>query len=211
MHLELSEVLACPACGPPQVMVAVVAEGHGTRVIHGFLGCPACDSRFPIRHGTVHLREGGDAERGESVSHPDLPDSPASLLGAVLSLGVGSGRLLLSPALAGIGRELAELVDRWEVVSLVHAAPAEEELHERLTRIVLPDDGRVPVLGGRFQAVALSGSPGPERLTQYAWALAPLGRLGVLAPGAIAPETLREAGLELVASDARVAVASRPS
>ena len=55
MLLELSEILACPACGPPQVMVAVVHESAGHRVTHGFLGCPACDSRFPIEEGTVHL------------------------------------------------------------------------------------------------------------------------------------------------------------
>ena len=32
MLLELSEVLACPQCGPPQVMVAVVQESVGHRV-----------------------------------------------------------------------------------------------------------------------------------------------------------------------------------
>ena len=55
MLLELSEVLACPRCGPPQVMVAVVHESVGHRVTRGFLGCPTCDSRFPIeeRAGNV--------------------------------------------------------------------------------------------------------------------------------------------------------------
>ena len=106
---------------------------------------------------------------------------------------------------------MAELVDRWEVVSLVYAGPEEGELHERLTRIVLPDDGSVPVLPARFQAAALSGSPGPDRLSRYVRTLAPLGRLGILSPGTVSAKTLREAGLELVAADERVAVASRLS
>lgn len=211
MHLELSEVLACPACGPPQVMVAVVSEGRGSRVIHGFLGCPACDARFPIRLGTVHLDAGEDAGGSDGGHSGELPDASATLLGAVLNLGVGSGRLLLAPELAGIAREVATLVERWEVVSLVHSGPEEGEFHERLTYIVLPADGRVPVLPGRFQTVGLAGGAGENDVTQYARALAPLGRLGILEPESGSAEALREAGLELVAADERVAVASRPA
>ncbi len=190
-------------------MVAVVSEGRGSRVIHGFLGCPACDGRFPIEQGTVYLGEGEPDAAAEPVEPPPLPDEPAVLLGAVLDVGRGSGRLLLAPELGAVAEDLTRLTERWEVVSLLQAGPAPSEPGERLTHVVLPDGGDLPVLPGRFRAVALAGSPDSPDLARYAKALAPLGRIAVLAPDEETAGALSEAGLEVMAADSRVAVAAR--
>jgi hypothetical protein len=147
----------------------------------------------------------------DPVEPPALPEEPALLLGAVLDLGRGRGRLLLAPELAGLADALTGLAERWEVVSTLRDGPdpGAPEPVERLTHVVLPRGCEVPVLPGRFQAAALAGSPDPGRLSQYARALAPLGRMAVLVPASDTAEAIDDAGLDLVAADARVAVAVR--
>lgn len=213
MLLELSEVLACPRCGPPQVMVAVVHESVGYRVTSGFLGCPTCDSRFPIEEGTVHLQRQEQGEQSEaSASSPvSLADESAMLIGAVLDLEQGSGHLLLGPELSEVADAVAALAERWEVVSLNSVRPAHTDRSTNVSRIVLPEGESPPVLHSRFGAAALAGDPAPERVGQFAAALRSLGRLAIVAPGPGAVGAMQEAGLEVIAVDQRVAVASRRS
>lgn len=217
MLLELSEVLACPACGPPQVMVAVVHESAGHRVTRGFLGCPACDARFPIEEGVVDLtrEENGRGDTrlpDASLAAPGpTSDETAILVGAVLDLSRGSGRVLLGPGLAGIAVAVGTLAERWEVVSLVGARPAEVSGYDRISRLIVPEAGRLPLLRGRFGAAALAGDPSADRLREVAAALVPLARLAIVAPGTGVVSAMQEAGLEVIAADERVAVGSRPS
>jgi len=216
MLLELSEVLACPRCGPPQVMVAVVHESVGHRVMRGFLGCPTCDSRFPIEERAVHLQEqeSGDRPKAPSSSGSSgvsLAAESAMLIGAVLDLAQGSGYVLLGPELSEMADAVASLAERWEVVSLGGVRAADAAQSANVSRIVLPADGSPPVLPGRFGAAALAGDPAPDRVRQYAAALRPLGRLAIVAPGPGSVGAMREAGLDLMAGDERVAVASRRS
>jgi len=213
MLLDLSEILACPVCGPPQVMVAVVYESVGHRVTRGFLGCPTCDSRFPIEEGAVHLlRQELRESPGVSASSPiPATEEAAMLVGAVLDLARGSGHVLLGSELVAIADAVAGLADRWEVVSLSAELPAHAAGSTNVSRIVVPDGESPPVLPGRCGAVALAGDPPLDRVRQFASALGPLGRLAIVAPGPGAVEAMQEAGLEVIASDDRVAVASRRS
>lgn len=207
MRLELSEVLACPSCGPPQVMVAVVHASVGHRVTSGFLACPACNARFPVVEGVVQLAGEAVPSRQTGVEEP-LPADSAVVLGAVLNLASGSGRALLGPGLTPIADEVASLAPGWEVVSLaISQLPAGES--RNLSRVVVSGDEPPPVLKGRFGAVGLAGDVRVERAREFAAALGPLGRLAVVAPGADAAKAMKEAGLELLAADDRVAVASR--
>jgi uncharacterized protein YbaR (Trm112 family) len=208
--LELSEVLACPACGPPQVMVAVVHEAEGHRVRRGFLGCPTCDSRYSIDEGVVQLGEREfQPSSEESASPPEcVPDGGALLVGAVLDLARGHGYVLLGPELAGMADEVAAVAGGWEVVSLAPArSPAAKSAN--LSRIVMPESAPLPALPGRFGAAALAGEQEAERIREFANAVGSFGRLAIVAPGPGAVAAMREAGLEVLASDERVAVASR--
>ena len=211
MLLELSEVLACPRCGPPQVMVAVVHESVGHRVTRGFLGCPTCDSRFPIEERVVHLQPQGSGEQPEASfpSRVSLAHESAMLIGAVLDLAQGSGYVLVGPELSEMADAVASVAERWEVVSLGGGRPAHMAPSANVSRIIPPAGGSLPVLPGRFGSAALAGDPTPDRVRQYAAALRPLGRLAIVAPGPGSVGAMREAGLDLVAGDERVAVASR--
>ena len=213
MLLELSEILACPECGPPQVMVAVVHEALGHRVTRGFLGCPACDSRFSIEEGAVHLvrQESRDSRAASMTPTVPVPEEAAMLAGAVLDLARGSGHLLVAPELATIVDAVAALAERWEVVSLGAIPSNHGGQSVNVSRIVVPDGETAPVLAGRCRAAVLAGDPSSHRIREFARALGPLGRLAIIAPGSGAVAAMREAGLEVIASDKRVAVALRRS
>jgi uncharacterized protein YbaR (Trm112 family) len=225
MRLELSEIIACPSCGPPHVMVAVVAEANGPRVRSGFLGCPACQSRFPIEEGVLRLADpqnSGDAEtETEPVREPvEAMDAcpvdaerEAILVAAVLGLGEGHGCVLLGPGLAPIAPEVAAIAGRWEVLSLVTASRFAADGPGNLSRVVVNESEPLPVLRGRCAAAATTGDA-PGRFDglsagAFAAALSPLGRLAVVRPGPQSEEEVRSAGLRIVSVDPRVVLAAR--
>jgi uncharacterized protein YbaR (Trm112 family) len=215
MLLELSEVLACPRCGPPQVMVAVVHESVGRRVRSGFLGCPACDSRYPVEEGAVYLtardEDGPDAASGPPDPFDPDPAEGAVLLAAVLDLTGRSGYVLLGPGLEGLAGATAAVSESCEVVSLASGGEIPAAAESELSRIVGCGEAPVPVLSGRFTAAALAGDADERLVREFARALGPRGRLAVLHPAPGAVDAMREAGLEVIAADPRVAVASRAS
>jgi uncharacterized protein YbaR (Trm112 family) len=214
MLLELSEVLACPLCGPPQVMVAVVHESVGRRVRNGFLGCPACDSRYPVQEGTVLLTARPEDAPPEDAVEPtgslDLaPSEGAVLLGAVLDLASRPGYVLLGPGLESLAGATAAINETCEVVSLATSRELPADGTTDLSRIVGCEVETLPVLSGRFTAAALAGDPGTRIVLEFARALGPRGRLAVIQPSPGAARAMREAGLEVIAADPRVAVASK--
>ena len=224
MRLELSEIIACPSCGPPCVMVAVVAEASGPRVKSGFLGCPACQSRFPIEEGVLWLVDRDDPGAGESEAdragepvggldaHRADTEGEAILVAAVLGLGEGHGCVLLGPGLAPIAAEVAAMAARWEVLSLVTGSPPAVEGPENLSRVVVGLEA-LPVLGGRCAAAAVAGDAAGrfegERAGAFAGTLSPLGRLAVVRPGPESEQEVRRAGLRVVSVDPRVVLAAR--
>ena len=212
MLLELSEILACPVCGPPQIMVAVVHESDSHRVTNGFLGCPACDSRFEIIAGVVHFSPADGTAGPEATARAPvgpLPEGSATLISAVLELQRGSGYVLLGPGLEGLAQAVAALAERWEVVSLGRRAADGTEDLAPLSRLITGEGGPLPLLPGRFAAAAMHGDVGVDELRHVAAALRQAGRLAIVSPGPVAVEALREAGLGVLAADARVIVAAR--
>ncbi len=212
MLLELSEILACPVCGPPQIMVAVVHESESHRVTSGFLGCPACDSRFEINAGVVYFTPADGTAGPEAMARAPvgpLPEDSATLLAAVLELQRGSGYVLLGPGLGGLAQAVAALAERWEVVSLGRRAAEGTEDLPSLSRLITGESEPLPLLPGRFAAAAMQGDVGVNELRHVAAALRQAGRLAIVSPGPVAVEAVREAGLGVLAADARVIVAAR--
>lgn len=215
MRLELSELIACPVCGPPRVMVAVVREAAGPRVHSGFLGCPSCEARFPIEGGALYLsKDPGEATPagrtvGPAGAGADAHSAETIMIAAVLGLGEGSGCALVGPGLARMAAGIAEVAGGWEILSLVEAGGAKPGDPENLSRVIISGLESPPVLAGRFPAVAVKGDGAPARVAAYASCLAPLGRLAVVRPGPGSAEAVLAAGLRVVVSDARVILASR--
>ncbi len=130
-------------------------------------------------------------------------------VGAVLDVAAGSGPLLLARELGEIADAVAGLAESWEVVSLSDAGAERPPGAPNLSRIVVSEDGSPPVLAGRCGAAALAGDPRPDRIVRFAAALGPMGRLAIVAPGPGAAAAMREAGLEVMASDDRITVGSQ--
>ncbi len=220
MHLELVEILACPRCGPPQVLVAVVHEAEGHRVRQGFLGCPACDSRFPVGSGTVRLRWDADdplaaqaltASEDRAISA--APPGTAVLIAALLGFERGRGTVLIGPALSGAADEVASLAEGWEVIALQTPASADDGRippATRATRLIVEPGDRLPLLPGRLQAAALAGELTAVRVAEATRVLVPAGRLVVLAPAGGETAILEAAGFAVRASDDRAILATRP-
>lgn len=237
MLLELAEVLACPRCGPPRNVVVVVHEQAGRRVREGFLGCPACEARFPIRAGTVRMR--AVPERAEAGSdpqpqpepagegaHPPAGGAEASLIAALIGHRGGGGVVLLGPGLEGAASALAGLLPGTEVVTLLTGDRPSETPVEALkgvpggegrtaeaagagvSRLEVASGERLPVLDGRLLGVAAAGGLGPPP-AEAARALCPGGRLVMLGPCGLAGSGWTDLSLERLAGDDRAVVARR--
>lgn len=197
MFIELSEALACPACGPPQGLVVVVDRLDGRRVMEGFLGCPICEARFPIRTGIVDLAHPTDA-----VPPPELdPKQTAVMIAALFDIRDGNGYLLLDEALGPVAAGVAEMTGGCEVIALAGPEYGHRESIEAddgWNDSMAPGTSRVtgagrslPVQNGRLRALAM-GQPTEARLRDAIRALAPDGRLVVMQPTAETRELLRE-------------------
>jgi len=100
MHIEMTELLRCPACPRPEgraaFLVLATAEMRGRAVQRGTVGCPVCGAEFPIRNGIVDFREQGAGGREQTPVAP-APRSllPAPDLQALLDLSSPGGYVVL--------------------------------------------------------------------------------------------------------------------
>jgi uncharacterized protein YbaR (Trm112 family) len=207
LFIELSEALVCPACGPPQGLVVVVDRLDGRRVIDGFLGCPICEARFPIRTGIVDLAHPTDAVPPLELD----PEQTAVMIAALFDIRDGDGYILLDEALGPVAAGVAEMTGGCEVIALAgteygHSEPG--DTHDAWNDPLAPGTSRVagagrslPVQSGRLRALAV-GQPTEARLRDAIRALAPEGRLVVVQPTAETRELLRELPVQPLADEA---------
>ena len=213
MLLDLTEILSCPACGPPNRLITMVEVAEGRRVARGTLGCPLCAQSYAIEQGRVRL--GPFILESAAEARPDVVDSGAGddaadagddaadsataretaiLLAALCDLACATGYVVLGPGLRRAARELRNLAPALEIVSLAHGGvgPASTNLVS------------LPFLDDRFAAVALLAN-GPFDLVEAARVVRVGGRvvvLGALPPGEEPPAP----PLRLLAADRRASV-----
>lgn len=146
MRIELSEMLACPRCGPEQGVVLLVDEFRGRRVLSGRLGCPECDGRYPVWAGVVDLSAGpSEGEAGPEAEAPSLPVTEpdggrepdggggggdegelAVEVAALLDVPNRKRPVLLGPRLGASAARVAELAEGVEILLLVEGGRASE-------------------------------------------------------------------------------------
>jgi len=89
MNLVLTDVLACPRCGPPFGLILLADSMRERRVLEGVLGCPNCYGRYPVRGGLADLR--AVPEGAPAVSAGEGPGTPSGEAGAGPGGGTAAG------------------------------------------------------------------------------------------------------------------------
>lgn len=203
MHIELTELLCCPRCGPPHGLIAFVDRMADRRILDGRLDCPICETRHSVRDGIVYLEAEGDATAdgsGATLPGPDAAAIAAALLGPPENAEI----LLLAGGATRLGPGLAEL--RPDAAVVTWGAPPASR-HERVFPVVPGRGPRPRLRPGRLGGAVLTRD-GEEWLPDVGQALAAGARLVVLDPdpGLAAPP---EARLTELASNARAWVGVR--
>lgn len=229
MYIELAEVLVCPICrsrhdeGTLQGLVAVVGELHDRKVISGWLGCPACEARYPIKDGAVCFAPAPPEDRDRSGGGPSTTRSPpgsseqqadtALLVAALLSLHEVAGCVLLGQGLGTMAEELSRLAPTSEIVALRsrEEGPVSPPT-AGVTRLSDTAEGSLPLRAASISAAAILGAR-EDAIAETARVLRPAGRLAVLGSSPARAEAilslLRTAGLDPIVVDPRAIVARR--
>ena len=167
MHLELTELLTCPHCGPPHGLIAFVDRMAERRIVEGHLDCPVCERRHPIREGTVYFdapSRAGDSgiSGGDSGAGKDAAGMAAALLGPT----AGPETLLVVGRTAGLAAGIAALRPQATILSFGETGEAG---HERVHHFVSADAEEAPVLPvrpGRLDGAVITGPTADDQAEQ---------------------------------------------
>lgn len=213
MNLLLTDVLACPRCGPPFGLILLADTVVERRVLEGVLGCPSCHGRFPVRGGLADLRaEPGPTPPAPQGAPPTDAQERALRLAALMGLesGGSAGRviaLLVGPA-AAVAPALAALSQEAEVVAADPGVVGRAD-SPRVSRALLA--ARLPFHDRSLRGVTLSGEASAELVQEGLRVLHPLGRMVVEDAGAEARASVERAGGRVLAAEGSVLVAgARP-
>jgi len=203
VHIELTELLCCPLCGPPHGLIAFVDRIEDRQILEGRLDCPICETRHPVRDGIVYLGEDGDETADPSGAMPPDPGA-AAIAAALLGPPKEAEILLLAGRATGLGPALADLRPDAAIVAW---GPPPASRHGRVYPVVCRTVTRPRVRPGRLDGAVLTRD-GEKWLTDLGRVLAPGARLVLLDPDP-APAVPAEARLTELASDARAWVGVR--
>lgn len=209
MHILLTDVLACPRCGPAFGLILLADRVEERRVLEGRLGCANCREEYPICGGEVDLRfparPGGAAEPARALSADERALRVAALLGARAS---GEWVLLIGFG-ADFAKNVSVLLPEIEVIALAVNPVGSGQEVPGVSRVVAGPD--LPFQLGKLQGVALAGGTEAAGIAHLAGVLAPTGRLLIEEPSPGAVEHLWDAGLQILLQDPGALLAARAS
>ncbi len=212
MHLLLTDRLTCPRCGPEFGLILLADRMVERRVVEGVLGCPNCRDQYPVKGGFGDLRpppRGASASgfAGAPEARPDDSEEATRLL-ALVGVAQGPGTIVLAGAPARHHRAFAAGIDGIHVVALDAALTAWPDV-SGVSRLMA--GSTLPLYGRSMRGVAVDGRLGGDVVTEAARVVAPRGRVVVVqADEEEAAETLRSAGLQVLAREGGTVVAARP-
>jgi uncharacterized protein YbaR (Trm112 family) len=205
MHILLTDLLACPRCGPRFGLILLADQLENRQVIEGRLGCPNCRESYPIAKGVADLRHPlapALPVLGALRPDPERAFRTAALMGVTEA---NATVLVIAPTLE-LPASISELLP---AVHLVATSPLSALPPAPETEVVsLTTAGeRLPFRDRSMRGVALLGVLSPHLLEEAARVLATEGRL-VIEP---APEevsaVLTEAGFQVYLEQGGVVVA----
>lgn len=211
MHVSLSDLLVCPACGPEWGLVLMPGSLRQRRVEAGALGCPNCRSRFEIRDGVARLATGETFDAGGAWR----PGDGAVRIAALLGLGDRRGAVVLAGPASAHGPALAELVEGVEIVVLEPPAatdaggPGAAGADGRGAGASRLEVGAfIPLRTGGTSGVALTGGA-TALAAEAARVLGPGARLLVDPADEAVRAALSAAGLRVLAKEGEAVLAGR--
>jgi len=204
VRLELTEVLACPHCGPEHGLIAFVDQMDARRITAGRLDCPICEQRHPIRGGVVYMRGSDSTDVGDSTCTP-TDSGMADLAAALLGAPTGPEILFVGPGLASVATSLADMRPLSSVLAYADPLP---EWHERVHWIVPAAGAPLPMRSARLHGVVVVGTDSVEP-AEAGRILVPGSRLVILSPGPEVPTFLPVGPVRELASDSRAWVGVR--
>jgi uncharacterized protein YbaR (Trm112 family) len=210
MHILLTDILACPRCGPDFGLVLIADRVEERRVLEGRLGCPNCREQYPVRGGALDARLGGGAADAspspDAAAEPVAPDAEAAVrLAALLGLADARGTVLIAGPGAALAGEVAALVPELEVVALVAEPDAAEEV-PGVSRVAA--GAGLPFRARTLRGVALTGGAGPALLAEAVRVLQPGARLLVEGADAGTVGTVSALGAQVMLAQEGTVVAS---
>lgn len=203
MYLPLTDLLACPVCGPDAGLILYATELRDRRVLEGALGCPQCRRQWPVRGGFADLRA---ASTGEDDAAGAADREEAIRIAALLGITQGPGYLLIVGPAARHAPAVADLLEHVEVVGV---DPSLERHDERAGVSRIAAGHALPFIDGRVRGVWLSGPAATQSMEDGVRVLAQRGRI-VLEPAPPgARERLASLGVELVAEQDATVLGAR--
>jgi uncharacterized protein YbaR (Trm112 family) len=207
MHVALTDVLACPRCGPRFGLILLAHRVEERRVLHGVLGCANCRERYAVEQGLGTLRVPGDASRfGEAEQGDPAATEDALRIAALLGVTEGPALLLVAGPAAREAAAIAAMVDGAEVIAVADGLERWTE-EPGVSRV---DAGlKLPFYSGSLHGAYLSGAASNLLLEEGARVVAARGRVVLSSVPDDAEPRLAELGLRPLARDDQRMVAAR--
>lgn len=203
MHIQLTDILTCPVCGPAHGLILRADMLRERRVWEGALGCPNCERNWPVREGIALLDPVADGIPGDTGASGSAADPEAALrIAALLGLNDARGFALVAGPDAALADDVAGLAPAVEIIADARRAPA-----GRTSRMIFGT--KLPFYDARLHGIWLSGKAADALLEEAARTLHPLGRLVLEGAPADAGERLAAAGLRIAAREDRTVLAVR--
>ena len=205
MYLVLTDVLTCPRCGPDQGLIVRTDRMEGRRILEGALGCPICESKYPIRGGLADLRttDSAPALRESGISGPGFD---AMRSAALLGIAQGPAVVVMLGVTDEAAAEVAAIVPGLEIVTVASDA-ADGVEQSGVSRLLAT--AALPLRGSSVRAALIETGVFEEIARDVVRVLAIGGRL-VFRAGQPRFEELVEGGvLRVLARDASHVVTVR--
>lgn len=206
MHILLTDLLACPRCGPDFGLLVQADRLEDRRVVAGRLACPNCRETYPVRDALADLRVSPpDADARETDGAAPADEEAAVRLAALMGLSGANGMVVVVGPGARHAAAVSALVPDVEVVA-VDTAPRGGAA-PGVSRLAAEG---LPVRSGLLRAAALTGGADDAALREALRVLAPGARLVVDPAPAGTAEALAGLGAEVVLDQQGVVVARAP-
>ncbi|HLU24733.1 MAG TPA: Trm112 family protein [Longimicrobiales bacterium] len=206
MNILLTDILTCPRCGPGYGLILVADRMESRRVLDGWLGCPNCRERYPVRGGVADLRAGASDGVGEATDEASGSEAYAWRLAALMGVTEGPGFTLIAGPGVGAAGWIAGAIEGLEVIALGDWVGGGVE-EAGVSRVA--SGAALPFYDRSILAVALTGGTAAALLGEAVRVLAPTGRLVLDPAPADSRERLAAAGLHVLVEGDGAIVAAR--